>query len=178
MKLGTLTGTKSGNTYTFTDVPEGTYDFDVTYTTGYEKADASPASITVSDDKTAETISAKLTEVTPPAPTQVFLDLLQGQNIRIEKKAGADANSVELEVSLAEGLTDVPVPELSAYVAVYDGTALKSVNIVPFTNNKATITKPTVSGTESYKVFIWENGNSSPVIAPITAETTGNNKLF
>ena len=178
VKLGTLTGTKSGNTYTFTDVPEGTYDFDVTYTTGYEKADASPASITVSDDKTAETISAKLTEVTPPAPTQVFLDLLQGQNIRIEKKAGADANSVELEVSLAEGLTDVPVPELSAYVAVYDGTALKSVNIVPFTNNKATITKPTVSGTESYKVFIWENGNSSPVIAPITAETTGNNKLF
>lgn len=59
VKLGTKDGTKSGNTYTFTDVEAGEYIFDVTYTTGYEKAADSPSGITVSAGKQTETISAQ-----------------------------------------------------------------------------------------------------------------------
>ncbi|MGN0683074.1 MAG: InlB B-repeat-containing protein, partial [Oscillospiraceae bacterium] len=59
VKLGTKDGTKSGNTYTFTDIEAGEYIFDVTYTTGYEKAADSPSGITVSAGKQTETISAQ-----------------------------------------------------------------------------------------------------------------------
>jgi uncharacterized repeat protein (TIGR02543 family) len=59
VKLGTTVGTKTDNTYTFTEIVEGTYTFDVTYLAGYEKSDTSPESITVSESKTTETISAQ-----------------------------------------------------------------------------------------------------------------------
>ncbi|MBQ2663043.1 MAG: InlB B-repeat-containing protein, partial [Clostridia bacterium] len=59
VKLGTKTGSKDGNIYTFTEVEAGEYNFEVTYTEGYEKATVSPTSITVSESKTSETISAQ-----------------------------------------------------------------------------------------------------------------------
>lgn len=59
VKLGLTEGQKSGDTYTFTGVLAGTYTFDVTYAEGYEKSAVSPESITVSDSKTTETISAQ-----------------------------------------------------------------------------------------------------------------------
>lgn len=59
VKLGTMNGKKADNTYTFTDIVAGTYTFDVIYAAGYEKSDLSPESITVSENKTTETISSQ-----------------------------------------------------------------------------------------------------------------------
>lgn len=59
IKLGSTEGQKSGDTYTFTNVLAGTYTFDITYEVGYEKADDSVENITVSENKTSETVSAQ-----------------------------------------------------------------------------------------------------------------------
>ena len=59
VKLGTIEGMKLGNVYTFSNVEAGEYTFDVTYADGYEKADNTPTGITVTANKTAETIASK-----------------------------------------------------------------------------------------------------------------------
>lgn len=59
IKLGSTEGQKSGDTYTFANVLAGTYTFDITYEVGYEKADDSVENITVSENKTSETVSAQ-----------------------------------------------------------------------------------------------------------------------
>ena len=118
--------------------------------------------------------TAEFTAIAKEAP-KTYLTLLDefSNKIQIEKKISSDNDAV-LTVTKAENY-DGEIPELKAYIAVYDNGIITSLYPHSFMQNEVTLSAEEVSG--NYKVFIWTN-NYIPVIEPITALTENANKLF
>ncbi|MBR0469788.1 MAG: hypothetical protein IJJ55_01080, partial [Clostridia bacterium] len=125
----------------------------------------------------AASYTAKYTPVAKEAP-KAYLDLLTGFSwLRIEKANAASNDDIVLTATKEE-ISQETIPTLVAYIAVYSEGALQSVHKYDFVSNAVTL--PAAAATGDYKIFIWTDGENGmqPVIDTITAETTGNNKLF
>lgn len=103
------------------------------------------------------------------AEPSIELELFDLFKATLEIKADKTNSGVVLTASAKSG----ELPDLKAYVAVYDNGKLKGIQVIDFVDGKASIAKPT----GDYKLMLWTD-SLTPVINAITASTTGVNGIF
>ena len=145
-----------------TTAPTGTPETTTAPTTAPTGTPEATTAPTTAPTGTPEATTAPTAEPgTTPSPE--YLELLKPFDtvMKIEKKTDEEADTIELT---ATQLTDEAIPEIKAYVALYDGSALAGISVVEFdSDGKATIQKPSADNGKTLKIFVWTD-KFEPVI--------------